>query len=234
MMELIKATLLAAVGGGESPDLGTKTVYPDTSDRTYKAEDDNLDGYYQFTVKKTKSEITGTFSQNGEYYPPAGSVWNHVIVSVDVGFETKKRYKDIEDFFDDDPIPHKFEDKNMTWQIKHYSPGEQYTVTFGGEYPGTAPRTVTFSGGGFILFTWLDGKEFKMQDAIWPSGNSYVYEGAKDASVYLNSNNQYQLDVTHVYSNSVTQHHEQIVSMTFPQDITLDVMNDSTGYILTN
>lgn len=75
---------IALSTGGSGSNLGTKTVYPDTSDRTYNAVDDNLDGYYQFTVKKTKSEITGTFSQNGEYYPPAGSVWNHVIVSVDV------------------------------------------------------------------------------------------------------------------------------------------------------
>ena len=46
-MELIKASLMAAVMGGGGANLGTKTI---TANGTYAASDDSLDGYSEVTV----------------------------------------------------------------------------------------------------------------------------------------------------------------------------------------
>lgn len=46
-MELIKASLMAAVCGGGGANLGTKTI---TQNGTYAASDDSLDGYSEVTV----------------------------------------------------------------------------------------------------------------------------------------------------------------------------------------
>lgn len=80
-MEIIKASLMAAAGGGKSANLQHNPTL------TTNGEHQPLQGYdgfdYVTVAVPVPTEITGEFSENGEYWSPSGRVWNHVIINVE-------------------------------------------------------------------------------------------------------------------------------------------------------
>ena len=79
-MDIIKASLMAAVMGGGGANLGTKSI---TANGTYQASDDSLDGYSEVTVNVPIPTMTSaTFTQNGTYTASANTGWNSITVNV--------------------------------------------------------------------------------------------------------------------------------------------------------
>jgi len=224
-MEIIKASLMAAAGGGKSANLQHNPTL------TTNGEHHPLQGYdgydYVTVAVPVPMEIMGSFSKNGEYWSPSGRVWNHVIVDVDAELEIKKSYEDITDFFEDDLIPKEFVNKSLTWKTEHYSYSEPRTITFAGE-----TKTVC---AGCILYTWIDGSEYKMITTnVWQNpGSGYVYEGVSNARVEpQEGSTPAKLTITHTYSSRVGQHMTQDYVVTFALGTELEEMNDSTGYVI--
>jgi hypothetical protein len=225
-METIIASLIAAAGGGKSANLQHNPTL------TTNGEHQPLQGYdgfdYVTVAVPVPTEITGSFSENGEYWSPSGRVWNHIIVDVDAELEIKKSYKDITDFFEDDPIPKEFTNKSLTWKTEHFSDTEPRTITFG-------KQTISNVYAGCILYTWIDGSEFKMVATnVWTRpGSGYVYEGVSNARVEpQEGSTPAKLTITHTYSSGVGQHMTQDYNVTFDLGTELEEMNDSTGYVI--
>ena len=228
-MELIKASLMAAVGGGGSPNLQSITITQNNSRHiagqgTYVG----IDGWNDISVAvPVKDEITGTFSSNGSYSPPTGKVWTYVVVDVDTGLETQKSFEDLVDFFADEV---KFEDKELTWKIEHFSGSEPRTITFGNE-------TIQNVYAGCFLYTWLNGVEYKMAHPIYYTTqySGYVFESASAAQVTpQQGSTPAKIQVTETYSRTGAQHMTTTMTVSFPLGTTVEEMNDSTGYKLIN
>lgn len=224
-MELIKASLMAAAGGGKSANLQHNPTL------TTNGEHQPLQGYdgfdYVTVAVPVPTEITGSFSENGEYWSPSGRVWNHVIVDVDAELEVKKSYKDITDFFEDDPIPKEFVNKSLTWKTEHFSDTEPRTITFGNQ-------TINNVYAGCFMYTWLDGQEYRVIGNYWTNAYSgYAYEGVSNAQIVpQEGSTPAKITITHTYSNSVGQHMTTDLNITFPLGTELEEMNDSTGYVI--
>lgn len=84
-MDIIGTALKVMLDGGASARLGTKTI---STNDTYDANDDNLDGYSSVTVAVQPNVDTKTITQNGVYNASVDSLDGYSSVNVEVAFES--------------------------------------------------------------------------------------------------------------------------------------------------
>jgi hypothetical protein len=162
-METIIASLIAAAGGGKSANLQAITINRNNSRHIAgQAPYEGIDGWNDITVDvPEKDEIEGWFSENGDYSPATGKVWNLIHINVpqkDYKMPPNKTSSEVEEFTQDDPPIWK--DVELTWQVVRVpQDGQPHSYTFGN-------RTIT-AYMGVIVYTWANGEPFVMSDAIW-------------------------------------------------------------------
>ena len=122
-MELIKASLIAAAGGGKSASLQHNPTL------TTNGEHQPLQGYdgfdYVTVAVPVPTEITGEFSENGEYWSPSGRVWNHVIINVEGGYETEKPLIEVTEFVGEGEIVEDVNQSEYRFRVdKHLKEGD--------------------------------------------------------------------------------------------------------------
>ena len=225
-MDIIKASLMMACGGGGGANVAPK---PDTVVRngTYYARDDNLDGYTQFDVSIPIPTITQIgISENGRYEAAEYGVDGWDVVSVNVQFHTDKPSEDLTEH-----VPEEFEfvNKSLTWYSKNYPPKSDqsdYTIEFKGD-------TYTFKCGIFT-YLYLNGQPEAAIPRTFGAANGYVYGSVSNIEVIPASQSQSGKAEFHCNYNYKTNTFpsgtSQPMNYIFDSGVNVDYQSDSTGF----
>ena len=168
-MEIIKASLMAAAGGGKSANLQAITINRNNSrhiagQTPYEA----IDGWNDIRVAvPEKDEIEGWFSENGDYSPATGKVWDLIHINVpqkDYKMPPNKTSAEVEEFTKE--VPPIWKDVELTWQvIRVPQDGQPHTYTFGTQTP-----IIAYCG--VVVYTWANGEPLEMSHATWAWNNT--------------------------------------------------------------